>query len=831
MRQAKKQAISWMLILVMVFSVISPGSVWKVNAEEAYDGYVYVTVERFTLGQGLAEEPMKIGYHETESLEDILKRGLGDNMVFTESSWGAYFSGYVDGGEPEGWTADRIPEKIKEKLDENEVTISTRAQENTLSGGDYTGQSSFMFSVDNLSAQYGMSGITYEKDTEDGTSYHDGTVIRLQFGIYNYSDDLNISYSEPLIDFPDKDDLIKAVVDYTGNKESTTYQSAVATLEDWDATKEEVNAAEYQLSINSSLSDNYQNSYTATVQKIKEQLTEPTYKNEWKVLSVARSGIEDAVWYRTYKKAIENVVKDNAGNKLDSSKSTENSRVIIGLTSVGADAAHVAGYNLIEPLADFNYVKKQGINGVVYALIAVDCGEYEIPELTTSGTTQTTRELLVNEILENAVENGGWTFFGNTADPDMTGMAIQALAPYYSTNDNVKNAVDKALVKLSEMQEDNGGFASWGYENSMSSAQVLCALSALGIDTETDDRFIKNGNSVLDAIMGYYDENSKGFKNAPGDEEINSMATEQVAYALTAYDRLKNDKNGLYDMSDTEKLYACEGNHQWSSEYEIYENPTCTEDGKEIQYCIVCGEVNIDSIQSVSNLGHTGGTATCTEQAVCTRCGEAYGELNPANHPETKLQNAKEATCTEEGYTGDKVCAVCGETIEKGKVIPKKDHTIVVDPAVAPTETTEGKTEGKHCSVCNTVIVAQETIPKLVTTEQQTEQQTEQAAAEPKKTSVSKVQSPAKKQIKVTWKKKSGVTGYEIQVSTSSKFKKSLTKTYKISTAKTTSKTIKSLKSGKKYFVRIRTYNTATINGKKTTVYSKWSAKKSVKVK
>lgn len=79
--------------------------------------------------------------------------------------------------------------------------------------------------------------------------------------------------------------------------------------------------------------------------------------------------------------------------------------------------------------------------------------------------------------------------------------------------------------------------------------------------------------------------------------------------------------------------------------------------------------------------------------------------------------------------------------------------------------------------------------------------------------------------------KKSGVTGYQIQVSTSSKFKKAKTKTYKVSKQKTTSKTIKSLKSKKKYYVRIRTYKTAKVNGKTTTKYSSWSAKKTIKVK
>ena len=81
------------------------------------------------------------------------------------------------------------------------------------------------------------------------------------------------------------------------------------------------------------------------------------------------------------------------------------------------------------------------------------------------------------------------------------------------------------------------------------------------------------------------------------------------------------------------------------------------------------------------------------------------------NHSLTKVINNKDATCTEDGYTGDTVCAICGKEITKGEVIPAKGHTEVIDPAVEPTCTKSGKTEGKHCSVCNTVLVEQKEIP------------------------------------------------------------------------------------------------------------------------
>ena len=81
------------------------------------------------------------------------------------------------------------------------------------------------------------------------------------------------------------------------------------------------------------------------------------------------------------------------------------------------------------------------------------------------------------------------------------------------------------------------------------------------------------------------------------------------------------------------------------------------------------------------------------------------------NHSLTKVINKKDATCTEDGYTGDTVCAICGKEITKGETIQAKGHTEVIDARVEPTCTEPGKTEGKHCSVCNEVLVAQEEIP------------------------------------------------------------------------------------------------------------------------
>ena len=261
---------------------------------------------------------------------------------------------------------------------------------------------------------------------------------------------------------------------------------------------------------------------------------------EWMVIGLARSGRTVPAGY------YDNVVKfvrENAdkNERLDRNKVTENARVILALTAIGKDVTNVGGHNLLKGLDNMAYVQTQGINGPIFTLIALDSHNYP-----TSGDV--TREKLIQVILDAQLNDGGWNLSADNADPDMTAMAIQALAPYYKTNETVKAAVDKALEALSALQRNDGGFGSWGTVNSESCAQVIVALTALGIDPTADSRFVKNGLTVLDALASFY-VTGGGFRHTAGGER-NGMATEQGYYALAAYYRFVNAQTRLYDMTD-----------------------------------------------------------------------------------------------------------------------------------------------------------------------------------------------------------------------------------------------------------------------------------------
>jgi hypothetical protein len=285
---------------------------------------------------------------------------------------------------------------------------------------------------------------------------------------------------------------------------------------------------------------------------------------EWAVLGLARSGFAvSESYYENYYNRVVNYVKANNGI-LSERKYTEYSRVAIALTAIGKNPADVGGYNLLAPLGDYNKTVYQGINGAIFALIALDCGDYAMP-VNSGAEVKASRSMYVDYILKKQLPDGGWALTGSSADADVTGMALQALSNYQNRAD-VKAAVEKGLVCLSGIQQADGGFISWSVGNCESTAQVIVALGELGISVD-DSRFVKNGNSLLDNLMSFYSKGG-GFKHTEDGNGNNGMSTEQGLYALASIKRVVSGSNSLYDMSDVKKSeqpddsFGLPGKHQ-----------------------------------------------------------------------------------------------------------------------------------------------------------------------------------------------------------------------------------------------------------------------------
>lgn len=271
---------------------------------------------------------------------------------------------------------------------------------------------------------------------------------------------------------------------------------------------------------------------------------------EWAVIALARSGrtTEDG-YFEKYYENLERYVKKEKG-MLHDFKYTEYSRAALAVTAIGKNPENVGGYNLLMPLGDFEKTIRQGINGAIWALISLDSKNYQIPQ-NAEAKTQATREKYIDYILENRLTDGGWSLSGEESEVDLTAMALQALSRYKS-DAKVLPAVECGLDYLSGCQNESGGFDGFDGETAESCAQVLTALSALEISFE-DERFEKNGNTVVDAVLSYYI-NGGGFKHIKTSAASNQMATEQCYYALVAAKRFEEGKTALYDMSDVEFL-------------------------------------------------------------------------------------------------------------------------------------------------------------------------------------------------------------------------------------------------------------------------------------
>ena len=266
---------------------------------------------------------------------------------------------------------------------------------------------------------------------------------------------------------------------------------------------------------------------------------------EWSVIGMIRSeNNQSDDWLYRYCDNLIARVKYTDGI-LSDRKYTEFSRAILALTAMGIDPSDVVGYNLLEPLNDYSSTISQGLSGAVFALISLDSGNYA----TDDPDTGTMRDMYIDFLLSRQLEDGGFALSGAVSDPDVTAVVLQAFANYLDRAD-VKAAADEAIARLSTLQNDTGGFKSYGASTAESAAQVIITLCTYGISLD-DPRFVKNGLAVLDNLMTYHVDGG-GFNHIE-DGTVDIMATEQAFLALTALMRFEKGMTKLYDMSDVAK--------------------------------------------------------------------------------------------------------------------------------------------------------------------------------------------------------------------------------------------------------------------------------------
>lgn len=568
-----KRFLSILLALVMVFTMIPLTAVASENTlmtlEQLREQNGAITVEAYNIGQGFLVEP-SLYSKGGKSTGDITVDFLTSKNINYQGST-SYFSGF----EFDDTVAPQYPSYLEPYLGELDTTGDGNGY---LAEFDYSQYAGWCYTINDWWASYGASD-SYPGDQitdyNTGEPVVLGDVIRWHFTVYGYGADCGFP-SNVMAEFmggnlftqEDKSDLIfalAAINDYYGNLDTDdVYETALAVAADPLASANDIAAQEAALADyieDTFLSAGEQETpreaqdvsavLNATMAQLADTIKEPAFgtsAGEWTVLSLARGEYfeKNSTYFNDYYNRIVSTVNEKASSvnmngALHKSKSTDNSRVIMALSSIGKEATAVGDWNLIAPFNDFNWIKKQGINGPIFALIALDTNDYETEDTTI-------RQQCIDFILDAQFEDGGWALSGSTADPDITAMALQALAPYKSQS-NVATAAEEAISTLSAIQNSNGGYASWGTVNSESCAQVIVALTTWGINPDTDSRFVKNGKSVVDALLAHYLEDVSAFEHVIS-SGANGMATDQACYALVAYNRFVKGKTSLYDMSD-----------------------------------------------------------------------------------------------------------------------------------------------------------------------------------------------------------------------------------------------------------------------------------------
>lgn len=268
---------------------------------------------------------------------------------------------------------------------------------------------------------------------------------------------------------------------------------------------------------------------------------------EWTAMSLALIGEPEE--YEAYLSSLESYVTQCYAEKgmLDAVRATEYHRISLTVLALGGDPTSFGSHpdgtpiNLIaDGIYDFlgNKLDTQGLNADIYALIALHASGVSVPE-----GSRYTEESVLQTILDSQTADGGFSLAGGDADVDITAMAIQALAPY--KDGAAGTAIDAALSYLRRNQEPDGGFSNGGKPACESTAQVIMALCALGLDPD-GEKLKKPMGTPLSALFAYLHED--GMFSHRLDGGVDEMATYQAMFALAAAYRLRENGARTWDL-------------------------------------------------------------------------------------------------------------------------------------------------------------------------------------------------------------------------------------------------------------------------------------------
>ena len=468
-------------------------------------------------------------------------------------------------------------------------------------------------------------------------------------------------------------------------------------------------------------------------------------------------------------------------------------RVILTLKALGLDAANFCGQNLPAWLYENQSYKNYASNHLIWSLIALNSGDYPAPKAY--------QEALIDRLTEYQHEKTGGFFYSSERakdNVDMTAMAMIALVPYQESNAKAKKMYDSGWKFIESYRRAQGNYKDPQLESDgcCTNAYVVIAKAAAG-----------QKDYKMDAAVSWMLENYLVKNGFQYNGKLNGLSTYQGMMAMAAYQRAKAGKAGLFNMSDVSKRVIQVAQPKVSG--------SRTYNGKKQTAPLAAsGFYTVSGTTSATKVGKYTVTVTLNDKTNTTWADGTTDDLKLTWEITKPSNTITVKNVTKTASTKAQTVKLGGKAKESAKLTYKSDSKYVkVDK------------KGKVTIAKNFVGKATITVTASATKTYQETTKKVTVTVNPAKVKLTGVKNYKGKKLKAYWKKNTKVTGYQVQYSTSSKFKSA--KTVTVKGCKNTSKNIYQLAKKKKYYVRVRTYKTVS----KVNYYSGWSNVKSITIK